>query len=278
MITPDGFLDWAIRMPGPPDKTNGGVSPVTGFVAHSAEGYEPAIMGVLNDPSRRASWHFTNLYDGRLWQHYSIFAQCWASGAAMPNNNWPAMEHEGIAGEALTEAQVATTTRVIRDLSALKGWPPKRPVSSADISARLWEHREMVRFGADATACPSGRIPWTEILRRLDEQEDDDMWIRHNRTADWFTGRDMAAGGYMMQTASDFGLPPGAELVRFGVDMAAGHVRWFDGNEVSVAGASSPRYSTVELLLNGKTQAPFIVEEAAHFNVIECLGYSIGGK
>ena len=160
MITPDGWLDWAERKPGPHFKVNGGLSPVSGFVAHSAEGYEAHIMNVLLDPNRQASWHFTNLYDGRLWQHYPIQAQCWASGAGQPNNNWPAMEHEGVAGQILTAAQVATTARVIKELSALKGWKPERQVT-------LWEHREMVRFGAAATACPSDRIPWAKILALL---------------------------------------------------------------------------------------------------------------
>jgi hypothetical protein len=34
----------------------------------------------------------------------------------------------------------------------------------------LWEHREMVRFGAAATACPSGRIPWDELIALLKEE------------------------------------------------------------------------------------------------------------
>ena len=170
MITADGWLAFAERKPGPSGKTNGGVSPVSGFVAHSAEGYESHIMNVLNDPNRQASWHFTNLYDGRLWQHYPIQAQCWASGSGQPNNNWPAMEHEGIAGQPLTDAQIATTARVIRELSQLKGWTPTRPTGPQDKNASLWEHREMVRFGSLATACPSGRIPWDKILAALGEE------------------------------------------------------------------------------------------------------------
>ena len=139
----------------------GSVSPASGFVAHSAEGWEAHIMPVLNDPQRRASWHFTNLLDGRLWQHYPIFAQCWASGAGQPNNNWPAMEHEGIAGTPITDAQVATTARVIQEISSARGWTPERAVT-------LWEHREMARFGAPATACPSDRIRWGDILTILE--------------------------------------------------------------------------------------------------------------
>src|SRR2546427_10675753 len=48
--------------------------------------------------------------------------------------------------------------------------------------ATLFEHNQMTRYGASPTACPSGRIPWAEIIPALEEhmalvtQEDIDRW------------------------------------------------------------------------------------------------------
>lgn len=41
--------------------------------------------------------------------------------------------------------------------------------------ATLFEHREMVRYGSDATACPSGRIPWQAIIAGITQPQEDDM-------------------------------------------------------------------------------------------------------
>jgi len=219
MIGADGWLDFAERVPGPADRVNGARNLVTGFVAHSAEGYANGLLSVLAPTSdRRVSWHLSNLKDGRLWQHYPVDAQCWASGAATPNNSFVAMEHEGVASEPLTEAQIDTTVRVLGELAAYGGWQPRRPTSPTDLTATLYEHRECTRFGSLATACPSGRIPWDEILRRLSGEEDD-MLTPHNAIAQWFEGRsfDAPVQGAVMQVASDLALPAGARMVRIDV-------------------------------------------------------------
>ena len=121
-IDAQGWISWAERVPGPAWKVSGGVNPVLGFVAHSAEGYEAYLRSYQNDTVRRASWCLSNLYDGRLLQHYPVTSQCWASGSPYPNNNFVACEHEGMAGEPLTPAQIETTRRVIDELMAWKGY------------------------------------------------------------------------------------------------------------------------------------------------------------
>lgn len=166
-VTPDGWFSWAIRDPGPLSKTNGGVNTVRGFVPHSAEGYWPHLGVLLHSPERRASWGASNLKDGRLYQHYPIFAQTWTSGAGYPNNNFFSNETEGVEGQPLTDKQVANIVRQITDLSELKGWLPRRPESPNDRVATLYEHRECVRWGAAPTECPSGRIPWDRIMEEL---------------------------------------------------------------------------------------------------------------
>ncbi len=161
----DGWLDWAIRLPGNPAHVNGGVNEAKGIFLHSAEGYadnllDLAVYGPL-------SWHASNLMDGRVFQHFPFTAQCWHATAA--NNRYVGMENEGVYTRetTLNEAQIVNAVRVIKDLSAWKGWTPNRPSDPKTIAYTLWEHREVPRLGGSATACPSDRIPWNEILRRL---------------------------------------------------------------------------------------------------------------
>ncbi len=168
-IDAQGWFSWMIKDPGPLEKTNGGVNTCKIAVPHSAEGYWPYLGTLLKDPNRRASWMFSNLKDGRCFQHYSIYAQVWGSGSGYPNNNGVMWENEGVAGEAFTEAQTANCTRIIREVSELKGWVPRRPTDANDKTATLFEHRECVRFGSSYTACPSGRVPWDTIMQQLEE-------------------------------------------------------------------------------------------------------------
>lgn len=164
----NGYFSWAIIDPGPPWKVNGGKNGGKGKVPHSAEGYWPYLRnGVLWGP-RRASWGASNLKDGRFFMHYPVTAQTWTSGAGYPNNNFFTTENEGVEGEPLTQAQIDNLIHACRDLMAVQGWKPARPVSDRDIMASLYEHNEMVRFGADSTACPSDRIPWAIIVPALE--------------------------------------------------------------------------------------------------------------
>lgn len=182
MITADGWLDWCIRLPSLPGKTNPGVNPVKGIFMHSAEGYG----GTLLDPNSEYGyngnhrWHLTNLFDGRLYQHAPFTTRCWHASAA--NDSYVGCENEGDAPKdaSLNEAQIDNAVRFIRDLAAWKGWTPTRPASPTDTSHTLWEHNEVVRLGGTSTACPSGRIPWDVILNRLQGKEgEDSMRILH---------------------------------------------------------------------------------------------------
>lgn len=172
-ITSDGWLETATRIPGPPRKTNGGINSNSGFVPHSAEGYRDTLARILQDVSaplsKRVSFHLSNLTDGTLLQHYPFTAQCWHATAF--NNDFASMENEGVAGEALTPMQMGNLIFVTRELSFKYGWEPRRPTNSADKSATLYEHSEVIRFGGSATACPSGRIPWDALLAALQEED-----------------------------------------------------------------------------------------------------------
>lgn len=189
-ITPDGWLDWAEPIPGPPEKVYSEPNVAMGYVPHSMVGSLQGWYSRLFCMDRQADGRFTAyaaasvhgsvLRGGHVIQHYPFTASCWASGSRYPNTHFIAFEHESVytAGKPdesipLTEPQLEATIRIIRDLSAWKDWLPRRPIDGADIGANLYEHRECIRFGSAATACPSGRIPWARIIAALEDTMSD---------------------------------------------------------------------------------------------------------
>lgn len=135
-----------------------------GIVAHSMEGGLAAAFGELDRADRQASWHFSVSKSGAVWQHIDTVNISYASGSYQANKRFWSIEHEGRAGEPLTEAQRLATMAVMGWLLEQKNLKPIRKET-------LWEHREMMQFGAAATACPSGRIPWNEIIAELEEDD-----------------------------------------------------------------------------------------------------------
>lgn len=190
----DGWLDWAERMPGRPEVGPGfnpGTNGVHGLVFHSAEGFAATMLSKTSRwgyYSAEYPWHLSNLLDGRLVQHHSFLTRCWHGSAF--NQSYVGMENEGLTpegaavGPVLNEGQIANAVRVAKDLGEWKGWTPKRPTSATDLTATLYEHNETVRFGGSATQCPSHRIPWDEILRRLNmPDEPERFWLYGNEQA-----------------------------------------------------------------------------------------------
>jgi hypothetical protein len=180
MISADGWFDWAERDPGPADKRYSAPCLSSGVVLHSAVGFYPGWRSRLdskerdpNDPSRYSAYAAASVtgwvaYGGALIQHYPIDVSCWASGNGHANIAFNAFEHDGgypNESEPLREAQIATDLRIIRELSALKGWTFNR--GAPDVRT-AWEHHECVEvWGGGSTSCPDNRIPWDEIARRL---------------------------------------------------------------------------------------------------------------
>lgn len=181
MITHDGWLDWAERVPGPSDKVYGVENAAIGYIAHSAVGFYGGWASRLFSNERlpngdytayaAASAHGWIAYDGGVRQHYPFRASCWTNGSRYPNTHFINFENEGgfrPVDEPLTEPQVAANLRIIRELAAWRAWPSfRRPADAHDTSANLYEHRECVRWGSAPTACPSGRIPWARLLAEL---------------------------------------------------------------------------------------------------------------
>lgn len=179
-ITPDGWLTWAVRVPGPADKVYSQPNSAEMYLPHSAVGFLPAWLNRLRSQDRLPNGRYTDYaaasihgwipYDGKVIQHYPFTASCWGSGSRYPNVHGIAFENEGGApgnlNEPLRPAQVTANVAIIRELIDWKGWTPSRPTGPRDEGASLYEHNECTRWGSGATACPSDRIPWPEILRR----------------------------------------------------------------------------------------------------------------
>lgn len=166
---------WALRYPAatwrPTDKHGYGNDDNClglGIVAHSMEGSLQAAFGEIDRPDRQASWHFSVAKNGDVYQHIETENISYASGSYEANRRFWSIEHEGRAGEPLEPPQRIATTVLMGWLLGIKGSAPVRGTT-------LREHREMVEFGATATACPSNRIPWDIIIAALQPQEEDFM-------------------------------------------------------------------------------------------------------
>ena len=180
----DTWLDFAIRRPGPawktgyPGASSRTASQIEGEVKHSMEGgidYALRYMDGLVDVNRRASWHFSIAKVskiGEVYQHYPLESITWHCGvlgdfdslsAAIGNLVLVGIEHEGAAGEPLTEAQIQATLRISQQLRLLC---PKVASAGPVRRVTLWEHRELSQ-----TSCPSDRIPWDRIVAGLKEDD-----------------------------------------------------------------------------------------------------------
>lgn len=165
----------AVRWPGNPNVTGyppsiGGLkAPKRGAVEHSAEGVN---WGVIHDLLLTKSWHATIGYD-RIEQHHPIDINCWhgadtdADGGVRANIDLIGVEHLGVAGHPLTEYQIQATVDFNRWAAAQFGLATFSRYPKQD-GWTMAEHNEVSNT---YTACPSSRIPWAEVMKRL--QEDD---------------------------------------------------------------------------------------------------------
>lgn len=166
-ITKDGWIQWAIRDPGPSDRWaqfGHATTPVDAIYHHSFEGwFNPVSEGdgfaVMRDPAYfPTAWHGTVTSRpcvfkgvthpaGRLFQHYPINARLQHANGG--NVIGPGFELEGLAPTPITPEQIATYRAIHRDIAEWRGMTFSRPAKKG-----LAEHREAP--GAQ-TACPSER-------------------------------------------------------------------------------------------------------------------------
>lgn len=267
MIDSAGWFDFAERVPAHPSKIKGSRNPAIAFIAHSAEGYENYLRN--NPPTTKGwGWHLSNLKDGTLLQHMPINAACWSSGHDTPNFNFVAMETEGVAGEPMTAAQLDTCVRVIRELSAARGWVPSR-----DEPRTLHEHCEWSQ-----TACPSGRYLWPTILERLQPPKaEEDAMQRWQGLANPDYFKDMVIDGLKIQDVwarSDFGLPVHAKSIELVVYLKEGGLDILDGDTGKKAGFCVAGVSHYRVIMDPTEKGLIGLKGyGAVLDKIECVGF-----
>lgn len=136
-----------------------------GIVGHSMEGPMCAALAVLKSV-HPSSWPFSNPKLPGFYQHYAVPRVAW-HGGSRDANRFSGIEHEGVAGEPLTGAQIEDDIDIILWLSQndVAPWPG----FDRGIGGTLIEHCECVAFGSPPTVCPSGRIPWQVIQDEIKE-------------------------------------------------------------------------------------------------------------
>jgi N-acetyl-anhydromuramyl-L-alanine amidase AmpD len=166
----------ATRDIGPPNKVSGPPSLKKGAVYHSMVGAFAAARARLFG-SDTASWHFSVLKNGAVYQHYPVNAWAWHCGdrddpapEITNNRDLIGIEHEGgppgNTSEPLTEAQLEASATLTSWLLAERHIGN---LSRIGETRGLWEHREMY-----ATACPSGRIPWARLVNLVTQTSEED--------------------------------------------------------------------------------------------------------
>lgn len=92
-----------------------------GVVFHVEQGTEQGTEAVFSEPSWQASSHFGVAKDGSLDQFVDTADKAWAE--AEGNGYWWSIEHEGMSGQPLTDAQIATDVHLIAWLRTIDPFP-----------------------------------------------------------------------------------------------------------------------------------------------------------
>lgn len=149
------WISWAIKAPCPPgydgypNDPDRRLDEILYIVNHSAEGWRPALV-LGHRPGQSASWTFSVMQNGDLYQHLPLEKLAYTSGSYEANRDGIGREHEGVAGTLITPAQVQTDLRLDAELKVL--CPNLRPLVKGQ---GYREHSELTN---GVTSCPSGRI------------------------------------------------------------------------------------------------------------------------
>ena len=181
----DGWVDWAIRIDGVPDKVYTQKNTGEWITCHSVVGEESEFQdGVPNrflstdkDSSGRytdsaaASCMFILRKNGDLIQMYPVWASTWTSGGREANTRSWAIEAEGGLNpytEPLTSAASNTFVRLVRE------WEDYTH-NKAVLNETLLQHRQVAQlFAYPATACASDR--YSEAWEMCLQSNEDDMY------------------------------------------------------------------------------------------------------
>jgi N-acetyl-anhydromuramyl-L-alanine amidase AmpD len=134
---------------------------------HSMVGSLVAAKHRFLNPAEEASAHFLFPRDGIPTQMVDSEDAAWHSGNYLANLHFHGFEFEGGApgnlSEPLTDNQIEWGIKITHWLRDVHN-SPKIYVRRET----LWEHNEV-----QATACPSGRIPWARLISSLEDDMDE---------------------------------------------------------------------------------------------------------
>lgn len=179
-LSSDGWFDWAIRDPGPEDKLWPDQQ-WEGVVFHSAVGSAQSTIDVVHGPASN-NRSVTGLihYDGTLTQFYAVNRSPWANGSKQANLRYKGFEFEGGGywpngqpnfSEPWTEKQKESGARILKEMLLDKAFDLVRDLT-------CFEHNKFF-----ATACPSGRVPWVEIIDKAKQTPLVRYWLIGNQEA-----------------------------------------------------------------------------------------------
>lgn len=215
----NGFVDWAERIRGHPDKVYS--TPNTGewITCHSVVSDLPnhSIPDRFLSNERLPDGRFTAnaaasvmfiLYkDGHLVQMYPVTASTWTSGGPQANTRSWAIEAEGGANptnEPLTPAACATFVRLVREWEAYTG-------RKAFPDATLKQHKDVAHtFGYAATACASDRYAAAWALTQVQEEDMTEAQTRAIAKEEAAKVFDENFGAYFLAVTRAYWLPIGA--------------------------------------------------------------------
>lgn len=172
-VLADGFLDWADRLPGIPDKVYSEPNRGLGLIGHSIVGTPAAALGRFMSTQKDAAGNYTgyaaasvmfiNPKVGPLTQMYPVWASTWTSGGRQANTSLWAIETEGGApgneSEPLNDNQVGNLLRLADDFEQHTGRKVTRSAGGGLHEGDTFrEHGEVAQqYGYSGTACPSHR-------------------------------------------------------------------------------------------------------------------------
>jgi N-acetyl-anhydromuramyl-L-alanine amidase AmpD len=166
--------DFSIEWVGTANFTKGrnGRVPI-GIVNHITAGLFPGTLTWMQNQAAKASSHYLVTKTGRILQLVKEEDTAWTNGAVNrptwplydgthPNRYTLTIEHEGLAGDALTEAQYQATLWLQKQL--IEKW--NIPVSEDTIIG----HYRI--DGVNRVNCPGPNFPWQRLLADLGKKDE----------------------------------------------------------------------------------------------------------
>lgn len=181
-VDSNGWVSWAKRVPGVPDKVYSQRNRMFALIGHSIVGSTQSALGRFLSTARQPNGQYTRQAaascvfiaekSGTLIQMYPFWTSTWTSGGPEANTSFVPIEAEGgpigNEREPLTDEQVFTLLRLSKEFEALTGRKVIRGTT-------FREHGEVARqFGYAPTACPSGR--YERFYQALESEVDNKVF------------------------------------------------------------------------------------------------------